>query len=554
MKSIWLVILLFFTSILKAQSPTIDSLKIVLDNVNKETEAYVDLLNEIGLQFWIVDSKESKEYGNEALKLADILQYTLGKAKANRVIGVANWTQGNYVLALKYLDHALKEYSISNNPEGIANVILNQAMVYADIDDHEKALTMYDDAVNKFSALNLRNRIATTYTKIGSLYLEENKIEKAKVHLENALAIHSEDEYTYGVAEAHNRLGILYLKKDELEQAFYHLSKSMELGKTLNDKEGLTSNLLHFGRLLLKDRQYQFAEDHIKLSLKNAKENNLRKYELQAYNALKELKIAEGNYKDAIIYSDKFTALKDSIFNSERSMQIAAMEFKNELESKEDEVQLLKEKQESNRLFQWGLSLGFLGILISALIFYLSFKKQAQQRKDLEASKQLLAQKELENSKLRQQELKQQLIYKNKELTSYTLNFVQKNELLAQLQQQLELLKTAAPSDKEKIVNSLNRSLKQHINIDKNWQDFKRVFEEVHSDFIVQLKDKHPDLSANDLKICALTRLNLNIKETANMLGITPESVKTARYRLRKKLNLEHDQELFSYFLEMDQP
>ncbi len=147
----------------------------------------------------------------------------------------------------------------------------------------------------------------------------------------------------------------------------------------------------------------------------------------------------------------------------------------------------------------------------------------------------------------------QLLQFKNKELTSYTLNFVQKNELLQQLQQKIAIAEEATPSAQSRLLTELHRDIKQHVNIDRDWEDFKRYFEEVHTGFYKKLKQKHPDLSPNDLKISSLTRLNLNIKETASILGISPESAKTARYRLRKKLNLTPDQEILDYFLELEQ-
>ena len=58
-----------------------------------------------------------------------------------------------------------------------------------------------------------------------------------------------------------------------------------------------------------------------------------------------------------------------------------------------------------------------------------------------------------------------------------------------------------------------------------------------------------PDLGNADLKLCALLKLNLNTKESANILGISQESVKTARYRVRKKLNLAREDNLVSYLM-----
>ena len=168
-------------------------------------------------------------------------------------------------------------------------------------------------------------------------------------------------------------------------------------------------------------------------------------------------------------------------------------------------------------------------------------------------SNDALAKTALENAQLRQQELEQKLDFRNKELTSYTLNFVQKNELFQELQERLGSARSASPAEKDKIIDGLYREIRQHNNIDKNWEDFKLHFEEVHKGFYKTLNEKHPNLSANDLKVCALTRLNMNIKETASVLGISPESAKTARYRLRKKLNLAPEDELLTYFLSLEQ-
>jgi DNA-binding CsgD family transcriptional regulator len=71
----------------------------------------------------------------------------------------------------------------------------------------------------------------------------------------------------------------------------------------------------------------------------------------------------------------------------------------------------------------------------------------------------------------------------------------------------------------------------------------------VHKNFFTKLKENHPELSSSELKLAALVRLNLNLKESATILGISPESVKTSRHRLRKKLNLGEEQNLADYLL-----
>lgn len=87
------------------------------------------------------------------------------------------------------------------------------------------------------------------------------------------------------------------------------------------------------------------------------------------------------------------------------------------------------------------------------------------------------------------------------------------------------------------------------FSVDKDWKDFKICFEQVHHEFFTKVKETHPDLSSSELKLCALIRLNVNLRESSTVLGISPESVKTTRYQLRRKSNLEEESNLTDHFL-----
>jgi len=538
---------------------TIDSLQNELKSTVNEDEKRIDILNQLGYSYWVVDSQKSVDFGEQALKLSQELSYGAGVAKAKRVLGVAYWTLGKPKLALENLTESQKEYAKINDEEGFANSLMNTGMVYSYLEDYDRALEIFDRSIEKFSKLNLKHRIATTFTKIGIVLIKQNKLYDAKEHLTNALSMHSEDNFIYGMAEAHNKLGELFLLENELEQAAYHINKAVVTSKSINDEDGLIGALIQFGKLLALKDDFESAEIHFKLALDKATKKQLRKYKLSIYKELKILNKQRGKLNESLEYYDKFIVLKDSIYNIDKSKQIAALEFSNELKEKEKEVALLKEQERSNSIIKWSLFVGIIALAIISLLIINNLRQRSirnkefsKRKQELLASKEELAKTALENAHLKQQELQQQLDFKNKELTSYALNFVQKNELLQQLQEKTSLAKKASPNDQSKLIDELSRTIKQHVNIDRDWEDFKRFFEEVHIDFHKKLQEKHPDLSANDLKICTLTRLNLNTKETASILGISPESAKTARYRLRKKLNLDTEDELLSYFLQLE--
>ncbi|WP_422859798.1 tetratricopeptide repeat protein [Flagellimonas sp. S174] len=532
---------------------TIDSLQFQLQNTPKDSKEYVDLLNGLGYQFWVRDSKTSAKYGEEALGIAQNLKYTSGMAMAQRILGVSYWTFGEPKKALESLKESQELYELVSDKVGAANALMNSGMVYADIGEFDRALKIYEQSIEKFRQLDLKRRIATTFTKIGSVLIQQNKLEEAKGYLTNALNMHSDDGYEYGVSEAHNRLGILSLMQNELELGEYHIRKSMEIVVSLNDEDGELSNLIQIGKLYRLQNRYELANSHLLAALETSKQKGLKKYQLRTLKELKLLKRQEGKLQESLEYYDGFIQLKDSIINNEKAKQIAAMEFNNELAEKEAEIELLKETKKTRNIINLSLSIGLL-LLSCIAILMLRHQKQREKREiELLKSNEKLTQTELENAQLRQRELEQELDFKNKELTSYTLNFTQKNELFGELLEKIESLQSATPSKQSKILNELRKKIKSHTNLNRDWEDFKRYFEEVHKGFYTTLKEKHPDLSSNDLKICSLARLNLSIKETAGVMGISPESAKTARYRLRKKLDLPPETELLDYLLELEQ-
>ncbi len=159
-----------------------------------------------------------------------------------------------------------------------------------------------------------------------------------------------------------------------------------------------------------------------------------------------------------------------------------------------------------------------------------------------------------QNEKLRilkEKQLNDKIEYKNKQLTTHTLNTIQKNETLKELSrgiiQIIRNSKGNSTSELRQLLGLINYSFRK----DKDWEEFKLYFEEVHTGFFENLIKCQPDLTSLDLRHCALLRLNMSISDSAALLGISPESVKTSRFRLRKKLNLETQQDLTDHVMAM---
>ena len=154
------------------------------------------------------------------------------------------------------------------------------------------------------------------------------------------------------------------------------------------------------------------------------------------------------------------------------------------------------------------------------------------------------AQNEKEIVKIKNEQLKEEFKSKSNELAASTLSIIKKNELLVKVKEQL-LASVADKKTIKPIIDVIEKSLKQN----DDWEMFKEAFDNADRKFLKNLKKAHPNLSPNDIKLCAYLRLNLSSKEIAPLLNISARSIEIKRYRLRKKMDLSHDDNLVNYIL-----
>lgn len=164
------------------------------------------------------------------------------------------------------------------------------------------------------------------------------------------------------------------------------------------------------------------------------------------------------------------------------------------------------------------------------------------QREALEAEKEII--------RLRNEKLKEEMVQKDKELANSTLATIQKNKLLKKIENELDKLKKATREDELKfLINNLNRRIQKERDSDRQWEIFETHFESVHEAFLKRIKEKYPELSPRELKLCAYLRLNISSKEIASLMNISTRGVEISRYRLRKKLDLERNENLTEFIL-----
>lgn len=195
-----------------------------------------------------------------------------------------------------------------------------------------------------------------------------------------------------------------------------------------------------------------------------------------------------------------------------------------------------------------GYALAFILILLGVNRLY-KLHYQKQRHKIMEENRRKTKRNKLKAKKkimeIRNAKLHQEIESKNRELAVSTMSLIKKNEFLNALKEQLNQVKDPAQ------ISSVIRTIDRNIGNEDDWKFFEEAFNNADKDFLHKVKQLHPDLTPNDLRLCAYLRLNLSSKEIAPLLNISVRSVEVKRYRLRKKIALSHQESLTAYILEL---
>jgi AraC family chitin signaling transcriptional activator len=200
----------------------------------------------------------------------------------------------------------------------------------------------------------------------------------------------------------------------------------------------------------------------------------------------------------------------------------------------------------------WAKLVYFIFLIVLAYYihkFYTQYHEERHQ-KIITENNILLELKELENEqkimKIKNEQLIQDVDKKSKELAVSTMNLIKKTELLNIIKGDL---KSSTDSSTNRSIKAVISTINRNVNEENTWNVFKEAFDSADNNFLKKVKENHPALTPNDLRLCAYLRLNLSSKEIAPLLNISVRSIEIKRYRLRKKMNLPHEMGLVEYLL-----
>lgn len=143
--------------------------------------------------------------------------------------------------------------------------------------------------------------------------------------------------------------------------------------------------------------------------------------------------------------------------------------------------------------------------------------------------------------------LEESVAHKQRELTNSTHNIIVKNNLLVDIKELLQSIYKEKNIDlRDSKLSKIFDLIDSNINNEEDWVVFENYFSEIHQNFFDNLKKDFPEMSSTDLKLCAYIRLNKSTKEIASLMNISIRGVETSRYRLRKKLDLDRNENIYN--------
>jgi len=470
---------------------------------------------------------ESFEALKDVAQRAKLNKMNILEAKIYGTMADIYGLQGNYIKGLKLAQRSLKMKKEHNAPKKeIAAAIVNIANFHGVINNLNLSTKYYSEARDIYLELNDTFAAYVTQLSIGLDRTMAGENEKARKILLDCLDNFKKVKNKKYTKSALSKLGSLEQQVGNLKLAQTYYDEALELATELGDSYGLSIMYQRNAHINIDQKNWKkaiyFANKALKISkVIGDKESIQREHEYlyKGYNGL-------GNHELAFQNLEKFTLTNDSLLNAKNISAINELETKFQNEKTESEIKLLEQQNQTKSLKLNWLITGIIGLLgIFGLFAF--------------AMKQRIKSKEIEKDKL-DQELTyktKELDQRKKELTGYALQIAQKNKILEGIKSNIKEINHVDSNIKpfQKIINSIN--LNQ--NDDQSWEEFRARFLEVHKDFESNVKKKHQSVSPNELRFMSLMKMNLSSKEIANVLNISAEGIKKARYRLRKKLELQ---------------
>lgn len=513
-------------------------------------------------------NKRSEDLAKLALNISRQNNYVLGEIRSKLFLGSVLYRRGQYKLAMEYAENSLDQARQNDFIEEVANAHNLIGTIYNQLGDHDNSSPHFFESLKIFERTKNNYGISRSIGNIGKDFFHQGNSSKALQYFNQALEIARSIHSVTLEKQQYNNIAVVYGDSGKYDTAILMLEKAKEINIKVGDSFGQAINLMNIGYDQMNSMKYHEALDNLLHSLQIFKQLDNRIHMAECYmnlgycyelllqpdksrwyfNAALEEGI-RGNFFKIINFASaklnqlsaksgdtisayRFLSLEkmsgDSIFSAQKQMLLSKLEMQYLFEKKELKAKI----EQRNRNILIGVFIG--GLILGLLILFLLFSKHR-----LKAKLAILDKERVEY----------ELTLKKQELTINLIALIKKNELLADLSRKLiSMEKNIRNTDAKDVIAEISSELRQKTE-DKMLNEFSTRFQDIHAGFYEKLLAMYPDLTPNELKLCAYLRLNMSTKDISELTGQRVASIDHARYRLRKKLKISNSETNLVAFL-----
>ena len=272
--------------------------------------------------------------------------------------------------------------------------------------------------------------------------------------------------------------------------------------------------------------------------------------EASAYKDLSKNYKLSDDFEKAFEAMVSFLALDEENTRIHNSNQASVLQTIYDTKEKESQIELLVQNSKVDKAQKNLLFFAILFFILIVVIWFLYIRRKRKEAQKLLNYEKRILKAELDKKKIEEQTLQKELILKNSTLSRYSLHLSQKNKMLSNLSLTLKNSLERTNVDLKRKLNELIKEINFNLSQEQEWDEFLAFFKEIHPEYLKQItKIASDSLSQAELRLSILLRLNLSSKEIASILRLTPDSVRVARYRLRKKLPVNSKDELSAFLM-----
>jgi tetratricopeptide (TPR) repeat protein len=387
--------------------------------------------------------------------------------------------------------------------------------------------------------------IAGAYNNLGTCYFHQHNYDSSLIcHLEG-LRYSQKMHDKKSISHAQNNIAEIFMARNEFGKADSCLTLALALKREIGDTQGETIIWLDFGSIKFDQGNMLEAkacfENSFMLAKRTGSVKHLREASLGLYQVCEML----GNKEESFRQFKNYQLYKDSLAGELANNNLFNLELGHETEKKQKEITVLGKQKSMERKQKMMYAIAALFIIITALVLVGRQRIKIKKEKLLRLGQQ---ERNLIKQKALRQELEireRELAYNKNELMKYTRQLLEKNRLIEEIAVNLEELDLDVNELKEKSrIDKIEKLTEARIVTEEDWTNFKKLFEKVFPGFFVKLKDMYQGITAAEIRLAALLKLKLSSREIATMTGVSAESVKKTRQRIRKKMGMAEIEDL----------